>query len=64
MRVIVGYWSETTHFDQLLVRFRAAGASYVTTSILQTRRQILALVGPVGAAQAAKQCSLPEAAHA
>jgi predicted PurR-regulated permease PerM len=62
--LIVGYWSETSHFDQLLVRLRAAGASYVTTSILQTRRQILALVGPTGAAPAAKQCSLPEAAHA
>jgi predicted PurR-regulated permease PerM len=62
--LIVGYWSETAHFDRLLVRLRAAGASYVTTSIMQTRRQILALVGPVGPAPPAKPCSMPEAAHA
>ena len=43
--IIVGYWGDERHYDQLLVRLRSAGASYVTTSLLQSRSQIQALVG-------------------
>lgn len=42
--IIVGYWGEVRDFDKLLVRLRLAGASYVTTSLLQTRSQIRALI--------------------
>ena len=46
-RIVVGYWGRARDFDRLLVRLRSAGASYVTTSIGQTRTQVLALIGPV-----------------
>lgn len=38
--IIVGYWGRTSNFDRLLVHMRAAGASYVTTSLLQSQTQI------------------------
>ncbi len=44
VRIIVGYWGKARDFDRLLVRLRSAGASYVTTSIGQTRTQVLALL--------------------
>ena len=47
--IVVGYWGEVVNFDRLLMSLRAAGASYVTTSLLQTRSQILALVEPAPA---------------
>jgi DNA-binding response OmpR family regulator len=43
-KIIVGYWGKARDFDRLLVRLRSAGASYVTTSIGQTRTQVLALL--------------------
>lgn len=42
--IVVGYWGTTRNFDRLLTRLRSAGATYVTTSLLQSRSQILALV--------------------
>lgn len=45
--IVVGYFGKARHFDKLLVKLRAAGASYVNTSIAQTRGQILAMMpGP------------------
>ncbi|HEY0007971.1 MAG TPA: AI-2E family transporter [Tepidisphaeraceae bacterium] len=44
LRIIIGYWGHAKNFDKLLIRFRAAGASYVATSLVQTRAQILALL--------------------
>ena len=44
VKIIVGYWGKSRDFDRLLVRLRSAGASYVTTSIGQTRSQVLALL--------------------
>jgi hypothetical protein len=44
--IVVGYWGTARNFDRLLVRLRAAGASYVTTSLVQSRSQIRALVNP------------------
>ena len=44
LKIIVIYLGRTKDFDRLLVRLRRSGASYVTTSILQTRSQIAALV--------------------
>ncbi len=41
--ILVGYWGRPRNFDQLLVRLRKAGASYVLTSIQQSRSQIAAL---------------------
>ena len=42
--IVVGYWGPVRHYDKVLVRLRAAGASYVTTSLLQSRSQIRAIV--------------------
>lgn len=41
--IVVGYWGAARDFDRLLIRLRSAGASYVTTSLLQSRSQIRAL---------------------
>jgi hypothetical protein len=49
LKIIVGYWGRAKNFDRLLVRLRSAGASYVTTSLLQSRSQIRALLGPAPA---------------
>lgn len=43
--LVVGYWSEISDLDRLLVQFRAAGASHVATSLMQARLQIHTLVG-------------------
>lgn len=42
--LVVGYWGGERHFDKILVTLRSAGASYVTTSLRQSRSQIIALV--------------------
>ena len=55
--VVVGYFGRARNFDRLLVRLRRAGASYVTTSILQTRTQIKALLP--GAASAPAEATVP-----
>lgn len=47
--IVVGYFGKARHFDKLLVKLRAAGASYVCTSIAQTRGQILAMLPSVAA---------------
>lgn len=41
--IIVTSLGRAKNFDRLLVRFRSAGASYVNTSLLQTRGQMRAL---------------------
>jgi predicted PurR-regulated permease PerM len=41
--ILVGYWGTVRNFDRLLVRLRRAGASYVTTTLLQSRSQIRSL---------------------
>jgi predicted PurR-regulated permease PerM len=42
--MIVGYWGRAKNFDHLLVRLRAAGVTYVTTSMEQSQYQIKALL--------------------
>jgi predicted PurR-regulated permease PerM len=44
--IVVGYWGNERRYDQILARLRSAGASYVTTSLVQSRRQVRALVEP------------------
>jgi predicted PurR-regulated permease PerM len=44
--LVVGYWGDERHYDSILMRLQAAGASCVTTSLLQTRTQIRALAKP------------------
>jgi hypothetical protein len=46
LKIVVGYWGRSRNFDRLLVRLRAAGASYVTTSLIQSRSQVQALLEP------------------
>jgi hypothetical protein len=51
--LLVGYWGRVRDFDGLFVSLRAAGATYVTTSLIQTRTRIRALLNlkpPEGAA--------------
>jgi methylmalonyl-CoA mutase cobalamin-binding subunit len=38
--IVVGYWGNKGRFDHVLVSLRKAGASYVTTSLAQSRSQI------------------------
>jgi hypothetical protein len=45
--IVVGYWGGTRTFDKLLVHLRAAVASYITTSPLEARTQIQALLPSV-----------------
>jgi hypothetical protein len=53
LRVVVGYWGRTREFDKLLVRLRAAGASYVATSLVQAAAQVKAIaVAPAAASPA------------
>lgn len=51
--IIVGYLGKARHFDKLLIKLRAAGASYVSTSIAQTRGQVLAMLPAATAENAA-----------
>jgi hypothetical protein len=44
LKIVVGYWGRSRNFDRLLVRLRAAGASYVTTSLEQSCTQVKALL--------------------
>lgn len=44
--IVVGYFGRPRNFDRLLVRFRSAGASYVTTSLRQSVGQIAAMLPP------------------
>ena len=58
--ILIGYWGRAKNFDNLLVKLRAAGASYVTTSLLQTRSQMLALLKlPAPPARAAAEGGTP-----
>ena len=43
-RIVVAYLGRVRDFDRLLVRFRAAGADYVTTSVDQTCTQLGSLI--------------------
>ena len=43
--IVVGYFGTFRDFDALLVRFRASGATHVTTSIGQSRLQLVTLLG-------------------
>lgn len=42
--IVVGYFGTVRDYDSLLVRFRASGASYITTSIGQSRSQLVSLL--------------------
>lgn len=44
--IVVGYFGKVPDFDRLLTRLRAAGATYVTTSVTQTRSQLVSLLAP------------------
>jgi predicted PurR-regulated permease PerM len=45
--IVVGYWGRSKNFDRLLVKLRAAGATYVTTSMEQSQTQFKALLASV-----------------
>lgn len=53
LKIVVGYWGRVRDFDKLLVRLRSSGASYVTTAVLQSSTQILALMPPAARPAAA-----------
>jgi predicted PurR-regulated permease PerM len=40
LTIVVGWWGSEKNFDRMLVKFRRAGASYVTTSLHQSRTQL------------------------
>jgi len=60
LRIVVGYWGRTGQFDRLLVRLRAAGASYVATSLVQGAGQLKAIAdAPAPAATVAPAVAAP-----
>ena len=42
--IVIGHWGPQRNYDRLLVRLRSAGATYVTTSLLQASRRIRELI--------------------
>jgi hypothetical protein len=42
---VVGFWGGERNYENILVRLRSAGASYLTTSLTQTASQVQALLG-------------------
>ncbi len=67
VKIVVGYWGDLSKsYDKLLVRMRAAGASYLTTSLQQSKNQILSLLPsapPAGHASARNSATEPPAAE-
>jgi hypothetical protein len=61
--IVVGYFGRARDFDRLLVRLRRAGASYVTTSLQQTRTQIAALLSRPDPPPAAAPAQSAPSAH-
>ncbi len=53
LKIVVGYFGKVRDFDQLLTTLRAAGASYVSTSVTQSCNQIQSLL-PVETAREAE----------
>ncbi|MCB9731961.1 MAG: AI-2E family transporter [Deltaproteobacteria bacterium] len=47
--IVVGHWKRPKSYDQLLVRLREAGATYVATTIAQAASQALSAVTPAAA---------------
>jgi hypothetical protein len=47
LHIVVGYWGDKEEFDKILVRLRQAGASSLTTSLLQSRSRMSALTTDV-----------------
>ena len=45
LKIVVGYFGKVRDYDQLLTTLRASGASYVSTSVVQSRNQIRSLLG-------------------
>jgi predicted PurR-regulated permease PerM len=59
LHIVVGYWGDKEEFDKILVRLRQAGASSLTTSLLQSRSRMSALTTDV-----VPQPQLPPRGHA
>jgi predicted PurR-regulated permease PerM len=47
LHIVVGYWGNKEEFDKVLVRLRQAGASSLTTSLLQSRSRMSTLTSEV-----------------
>jgi predicted PurR-regulated permease PerM len=62
--IVVGYWGDERRYDRILARLRSAGATYVTTSLRQSRSQIRALAPPPPADKTAQSSQSVRAAHA
>jgi predicted PurR-regulated permease PerM len=62
LKIVVGYWGRTREFDRLLVRLRAAGASYVATSLAQGAGQVKAIADVPAVAATAATAAAPAVA--
>jgi predicted PurR-regulated permease PerM len=58
LHIVVGYWGDKEEFDKILIRLRKAGASSLTTSLLQSRSRLSALTTEV-----VPQSPLPPRGH-
>jgi predicted PurR-regulated permease PerM len=65
--IVVGYWGRERNYDKILGRMRSAGASYVTTSLRQSRSQVRALLTPpaptTSGSEALSRAHAPHHAH-
>jgi predicted PurR-regulated permease PerM len=59
--IVVGYWGKARNFDRLLVKLRAAGANYVTTSMEQSESQLTTILGATTPIVIAKVLTAPVA---
>jgi predicted PurR-regulated permease PerM len=48
LHIVVGYWGDKEEYDKILIRLRRAGASSLTTSLVQSRSRINALTTDIG----------------
>lgn len=51
LKIVVGYWGRMRDFDAMLLKVRGAGASYLSTSVQQSRSQIRSLLPAVTPSQ-------------
>jgi predicted PurR-regulated permease PerM len=58
LKIVVGYFGKVRDFDRLLIALRSAGASYVSTSVTQSRNQIRSLL-PIPAGHATSETATP-----
>jgi hypothetical protein len=64
VKIVVGYFGRVRDFDRLLNKLRAAGANAVTTSVVQSYRQLQTILGIADATSSTHASSTASATSA